>query len=293
MDESNAVEQATELVNETATEIKNIFHLDDLASYVTWGNVAKVITSLVAIIIFWIVYRVIRHFARKGLEKSFQKRTTDVVLKAISYCFYVVIVMYVLGLFGIKLSAIWGAAGIAGVAVGFAAQTSVSNLISGIFVLTEKTMKVGDFIEVNGISGTIDSVGLLAVKIHTLDNQLVRIPNSTIINTNLMNYSSFGYRRFSFPLEVAYESDLEKALEVIKKIPEYCPTVIKDKPEYSPAAVYSGMSASGIQIALNVWFKSSDLIQTKNDVYINYMKLCNENGIEVPYIHYDVKILKD
>jgi small-conductance mechanosensitive channel len=127
--------------------------------------------------------------------------------------------MYVLGLFGINLGAIWGAMGIAGVAIGFAAQTTVSNLISGIFIVTEKTMKIGDFIEVDGVAGTVDRVGLLSIKIHTPNNQLIRIPSSSVINAKLKNFSSYEYRRYVFEVSVDYSTDLDKALEVLQSVP--------------------------------------------------------------------------
>ena len=293
----NAVETAGEAVKTVGIgiveETKSMFHLDEITNYLTWANLATVVTSVVAILLLWIVYKVIRHLIKKNASKRIQKKTLDVILKVVKYAFYVIVVAYVLGLFGIKISAIWGAAGIAGVAIGFAAQTSVSNLISGLFVLTEKTMKVGDFIEVDGQRGTIDAVGLLAVKIRTLDNQLVRIPNSTIINSNLMNYSAFPYRRFSFPLEVGWDSDFKKALDVISQVPSLCPTVIKDVPGYEPWAVFGGSGTSGVIINLNVYFERDNLAQTKNDVWVNFQKLCLENDIEIPYTHYDIKILDD
>ena len=133
--------------------------------------------------------------------------------------FYVIIVMYILSLFGINLKAIWGAAGVAGLAIGFAAQTSVSNLISGVFVLSEKAMKIGDFIQVGDVFGTVDSVGLLSVRVHTLDNQMVRIPNSSVINSNLVNFNHYDIRRFVFDMPISYDSNMEKALEVANSIP--------------------------------------------------------------------------
>lgn len=287
-----ATETAAELAVNAVEETKSMLHLDELSKYLTWENLAKVVTSVIAILIFWIFYRVIKHVVKKNASKKLQKRTVALITKAISYCFYVIITMYILGLFGIKLSAIWGAAGIAGVALGFAAQTSVSNLISGLFVLTEKTMKIGDFIEVDGVSGTIDSVGLLAVKIHTINNQLIRIPNSTIINTKLMNYSSYNYRRYVFDVSVDYSSDLDKTLEVMKKVPSMCPTVILDKEDYAPSVIYTTLGDSGINMNIIVWCERSDFAKTKNDICMNVVKACNEANINIPFNRMDVSILK-
>ena len=106
------------------------------------------------------------------------------VTKLIKYAFYVIIIFLILGLFNIKLTALFGAAGIAGIAIGFAAQTSFSNIISGLFLLTEHALTVGDYITIGTEAGTIDSINMLSVRIHTPDNQYIRIPNESI-NRNL------------------------------------------------------------------------------------------------------------
>jgi small-conductance mechanosensitive channel len=216
-----------------------------------------------------------------------QPHAKHLVNRTISYVFYILMVMYVLSLFGVNLTAIWGAAGVAGLAIGFAAQTSVSNLISGIFVLIEKALKVGDYISVDGVSGTVDTIGLLSVTVHTLDNQYVRIPNSSIINTNLTNFSHFEKRRFVFEIPISYDSDMETALNALKKVPALCPTVLSDP---APAVFYDGFG-DAVNLRLAVWFNRPDLIQTKNDVYINVVKVFKEDGVTIPFTRYDVKIV--
>ena len=253
----------------------------------------KIVTSVLAIVLFYIIYRIVRHFVEKGATKAFQPNTVRLLSKLVSYIFYVLIVMYVLSCFGIKLSPVWGAAGIAGVAIGFAAQTSVSNLISGIFVLTDKAMKVGDFIEVGGISGTVDSVGIISVKVHTPDNQMIRIPNSTIINSNLKNYSVYPFRRYAFDVSVDYGSDLDKVAEVLWSVPAKCPTVLVDDPDHKPNVLYTTLGESGINMNLIVWCNAPDFFQTKHDVLVNVVKSFNENGINIPFNRMDVTLLNE
>ncbi|MBQ0051387.1 MAG: mechanosensitive ion channel family protein [Treponema sp.] len=290
---NESTKAATNLVAGTADEIKSMFHLDELASYVTWGNLAKVVTSIVAILIFWVIYRTIRHLVKKGASKKFEPRTVKSITKCISYIFYVVIVMYVLGLFGIKLSAVWGAAGIAGVAIGFAAQTSVSNLISGLFVVTDKAMKVGDFIECDGVSGTVREIGIISVKIQTVDKQMIRIPNSTIINTKLVNYSSFNHRRYVFEFSVDYGTDLDKTLEIVKSVPARCPTVITNDPTYAPAAFWTTLGDSGINGILCVWFDKANLWETKSTVCSELVKAFREADVNIPFNRMDVTLLSE
>lgn len=277
---------------EVMQETRNLLHIDDLRRFITWENLIHVGISLVTMLIFYIVYRIIKSIVRKKLAVNMKPAVAVAASKIISYVFYVLIVMYVLGLFGINLSAVWGAAGIAGVAIGFAAQTSVSNLISGLFVVTDKAMKIGDFIEVDGVSGTVDSISFLSVRVHTADNQLVRIPNSLIINNKLKNYATYDYRRYVFEFSVDYSSDLDKTLAAIKQVPARCPTVVTDE-GHEPAVWYVALGESGISMNLIVWCKRADFFQTKSDVCVNVAKVCRENGVNIPFNRMDVTILND
>ncbi len=263
--------QETEAISSFVTWVK---------TFVTWDNLVKLIFSVIVILILWIVYKVIIRAIKKVPAEKVSTHKTMLLTTMVKYIFYVVVAMFVLSRFGVKLSAIWGAAGIAGVAIGFAAQTSVSNIISGVFVLTEGTIKIGDFISVGDVSGIVDNVNLLSVRVHTLDNQMVRIPNSTVINSNLTNFSFHPKRRFTFSVSIAYEMDMEKALAALEKAPSLCPTVLKDP---APAVWYDGFGDSGINLTAAVWFKSSDLVATKNAMYIAIKKVFDEAGIEIPY----------
>lgn len=256
---------------------KSIFHTNEFIKYFTFENILKIAISVVSVIIFYIIYRLIKNFIRKKATTKLEKNTAVLVNKAISYIFYVLIGMYILGLFGINLKAIWGAAGVAGLAIGFAAQTSVSNFISGLFVLGEKSMKIGDTISVSGTSGTVESVGLLSVKIKTLDNQLVRIPNSSIINSVLTNYSSYKTTRQTFEIHISYEADLQKAMQKIKEIALRCPAVL-NSPE--PQVFYDSLIGSA-KLKLIVWLKNEDLIKVKNDILTGIVKELRQENIKI------------
>lgn len=280
-------EAAAVAANETVVKFSTKF-VDFAKTLLTWENVFRIVGAVLMILLMWIVFRLIKHFVKKVSAGKIQQQYVLLISKIISYIFYALVVMYILSLFGVKLGAIWGAAGIAGIAVGFAAQTSVSNLISGMFVLGEKAMKVGDFIEVGGVSGTVDSVGLLSVKIHTVNNQMVRIPNSSIINSNFQNNSYFEIRRFSFELGIDYSTDMNAALDALSSVPELCPSVLKDP---APAVWYNGFGDSGINIVLAVWFNSSDLVKMKNEVYIAIKKVFDERKIDIPFNRLDVSMV--
>lgn len=256
-------------------------------SLLTWENLFKVIGAVIILLAMWIVYKIIlRSIKKVPLEKT-NEHKQQIAVKFVKYIFYICVVVYILGLFGVKLSAIWGAAGIAGVAIGFAAQTSVSNVISGLFVLTERSLKVGDTIIVNGITGVVDTISLLSVRVHTFDNQMVRIPNSTIINSNLTNNSYHDKRRITLGVSISYDADMKTALEVLGKAPALCPTVLE---EPAPAVWFDGFGESGIDMTVAAWFKPENFLKTKNDLFIAIKKVLDEAQIEIPYNQVDVKM---
>ena len=261
-----------------------------IKSFLTWENLFKVIGALIIIFIFWIIFRLMVRGIKKVPEKKLPKARSLILIKFLRYVFYVIIVMYILSLFGVKLSAIWGAAGIAGVAIGFAAQTSVSNLISGLFVLTEGAIKIGDTIIVDGITGVVDSINLISVTVHTLDNEMVRIPNSTIINTNLMNKSFHSKRRLTVTCPIAYGNDLQLALDTYLKAANDCETVLK---EPAPAAWIDKFGDSGIDVTVAVWFDPKNFLKTKSDLHIAITKEKALAGLETPFNRLDVSMVGD
>ena len=266
---------------------KTTSFLNWIKGFLTWENLFKLIGTLLILFIIWIVFRVIARAIRRVPETKLPAQRAAIIIKMLRYVFYIIIVLYVLSLFGINLKAIWGAAGIAGVAIGFAAQTSVSNLISGLFVLTEGSIHVGDTIIVGGVTGIVDEVKLLSVRVHTLDNQMVRIPNSTIIGSNLTNNSYHNKRRLTLNVGIDYSTDMKLALETLKKAPALCPTVLSDP---APAVWFDGFDNSSINMTVAVWFKPADFLQTKNDLYIAIKQVFDEAGISIPFNQLDVKI---
>lgn len=272
---------STEILEEASAAV------DVIKPYLTLEYLVKVLGALFIIIVLWILYKLaMKTVSRIPSEKVTPQRMM-LIRKFIKYLYYVVLILFVLSLFGIRLSAVWGAAGIAGIAIGFAAQTSVSNLISGIFVLTEGALKVGDTIIVNEITGVVDSVSLLSVRVHTHDNQMVRIPNSTILNSNLINNNYFTSRRMTISVSVSYDTDLEQALAVLRQVPARCPHVLRD-PE--PKVWLNGFGASGIDFVVAGWFNTADFLDAKNELFIEIKKGLDAAGISIPYDKLDVYV---
>lgn len=254
---------------------------------ITWNHFFKLVGVVIILFAMWIIYRLILRRIKKMPAEKMSPQHSLIVTKIVNYAFFIIVVIFILSLFGMKLSAVWGAVGIGSMVLAFAAQTSVSNIISGIFIVTEKNLKVGDFITVGSESGVVDDIGLLSVKVHTPDNQMVRIPNSSIINTNLRNTSYFPQRRMTISCSISYDADLNFALETLKKVPEHCPAVLQNP---APAVWFDSFGESGINLTLAIWFDASNFLDAKNQAFVAIKRVFDEAKIEIPYNKIDVKI---
>ncbi|MBQ5492120.1 MAG: mechanosensitive ion channel family protein [Treponema sp.] len=275
--------------SEVAEQTTKFFHLDEIKQLFTVQSAAKIAVAVVTIAILFGIYKFLKRLVNKKFASKLQAHSKLLLNKAITYVFYILTGMYILSCIGVNLSAVWGAAGVAGLAIGFAAQTSVSNIISGLFVLSEKALRVGDFIEVNGVSGIVDSIDLLSVMVHTHDNQMIRIPNSAIINDTFKNYSHFKTRRMVYDIPVSYDYDMEKVMAAVKRVPSLCPTVLEN-PE--PTVYYDGFGEA-VNLKLCVWIKNSDFIQNKTEVFIAIRKELQKDGFDIPFTRYDIKLINN
>jgi small-conductance mechanosensitive channel len=186
-----------------------------------------------------------------------------IVRKIISYSGFVLVAMAVLAELGVKLTALLGAAGIVGIAVGFASQTSVSNIISGVFLISEKPFAIGDVIRIGGTTGIIQSIDLLSVKIRTFDNLFVRIPNEKILSSEVTNITRFPIRRMDIVLQVDYGQDLGRVHETLAAIARNNPWSL-DEPE--PVIIFNEFKESGVEVLFGLWFSKSDFMELKNSI---------------------------
>ena len=177
----------------------------------------KGITVAATIVLGLFFVRLLAGVTQRYIMKKSTPQRQMIARKAITYTGFVLVLMAVLGELGVKLTALLGAAGIVGIAVGFASQTSVSNIISGLFLISEKPFSVGDVIRIGGTTGIIQSIDLLSIKIRTFDNLFVRIPNEKILSSEVTNITRFPIRRMDITLQVAYGQDLERVHELLSR----------------------------------------------------------------------------
>lgn len=181
---------------------------------------------------------------------------------------------------GVDLISILGAAGVVGVAIGFAAQTTLSNIISGLFIMGERSIRIGDYIRTVGMEGSVEAVNLLSITLRQADNSLVRIPCESLIKNPVVNVTGNELRRCDFELGVDYSSNLEQVREVILRL-------IDNEPKFTgtpaPVILFSGFGESSLDLHIGAWCKTSDYHEVRFRFANNLLQEFRQVGINIPY----------
>ena len=199
--------------------------------------------------------------------------------------FYVILGLFTasaLSELGVDLSILLGAAGILTVALGFASQTSASNIISGLFLLGEKPFGVGDVVRVGTTTGEVIAIDLLSVKLRTFDNLFVRIPNETMIKAEITNLQRFPIRRFDLQLGVAYKEDLDRVRDVLQAVADAHPMSL-DEP--APMVLFMGFGESSINFQFSVWTLAENFLEIRTQIPLAVKDAFDEHEIEIPFPH--------
>jgi len=213
-----------------------------------------------------------RYHAQKGL----------VVDKVVFWPLVLIIAVSVLKELGFSLAPLLGAAGILGIAIGFASQTSVSNVISGFFLLAEEPFQVGDIIRVGEAQGVVLTIDMLSVKIRTFDNKMVRIPNEALVKSQFTNVTYFPIRRLDVPVGVAYREDIGRVRQILLDVANANPNVLME-PE--PLVIFQGYGTSSIDFNFAVWVRRESFMLVRNQISEAVKKRFDAEGIEIPFPH--------
>lgn len=226
-------------------------------------------------------YVVSQFLARWGARR-YDSQVGLILGKLGFYPVVAVVLAMTLRVLGVSLTPFLGAAGIFGIAIGFASQTSVSNIISGFFLIGERAFIVDDIIQVGSTTGRVVSVDMLSIKIRAFDNRFIRIPNETLIKSELINFTRFPIRRIDIPVGIAYRSDPERARETLLGVAEDYPLALRS-PE--PQVWMDGFGESSFNLRLTAWAQTQVFGEARNELYVRIRRSLMEEGIEIPFPH--------
>lgn len=223
--------------------------------------------------------------ARLTRRWTTQRMSPQVGLIASKLVFYVggaAILVSTMVELGFSLAPLLGAAGIVGIALGFASQTSVSNVIAGLFLIAEQPFIVDDLIQVGDVIGRVLSVDTMSVKLRTFDNKFVRIPNETLVKSTVVNITRFPIRRVDVRIGVAYREDPERVRKVLLDIADRNPIALME-PE--PLIVFEAFGDSSLNLLFAVWATREKWLDLKNSIQQEIKRRFDEEGIEIPFPH--------
>lgn len=238
--------------------------------------------ATVMLIIGLMIARLLSAGVYRITSDAMGKHTAATLRRVVFYLGAILVVVVVLNELGFSLGVLLGAAGVLSVAIGFASQTSASNLVSGIFLVAEKPFVIGDVISVGSTTGEVLSIDLLSVKLRTFDNLFVRMPNETLIKAEITNLSRFPIRRLDLQIGVAYKEDIAQVRDVLTAVADAFPLCL-DQPR--PLVIFQGFGDSSLDLQFSIWARREDWLELRNHLPERIKQAFDEAGIEIPFPH--------
>ena len=247
-------------------------------------RLSEILVALVLCVIGFFLARLISNAFIRTIGARFNAHQRLVWRRGIFYFIFMLFVITSLKEAGFKLSVFLGAAGILTVALGFASQTSASNLISGLFLIGDGSFEIGETIQLtlirgHTIEGEVISIDLLSVKLLTIDNVYVRLPNEQLIRAPVHNLSKFPIRRITLTVPINFNEDINKVRSVLIDIATAYPLVLADP---KPRVTVSSFAESSIEITFTLWCMQSNYLQVKDEIHELIRNRFVENQIEIP-----------
>ena len=255
----------------------------------TWG-----IRLLAAIVVLVIALKLIG-WIKKFIRKSPKLDKLDPSLRSFMSSFasimlYVLLVIVIAGMIGIPATSFITILASCGVAVGLALQGSLSNFAGGLMILLFKPFEVGDYIEACGESGVVKEITVVYTVLLTTDNKRITLPNGTITNSVIENYSAEDLRRVDLTVNTAYSCDIEKVKAIVTTLAEQHPLALA---EPAPQVRLSAHGDSSLTYVVRVWCKNADYWDVYFDLTESIKKAFDENGVEIPFPQMDVHVKTD
>lgn len=249
-----------------------------------------VLAILVLIVGLWLINRLLKVISKRMEVRDVDESLRPFLRSLISALLKIMLIISVMGMIGIQMTSFIAVLGAAGLAVGLALQGSLANFAGGVLILLLKPFKVGDFIDTGTYSGTVREIQIFYTYITTTSKQEVVIPNGSLSNNAITNYSYHDTRRLDMSFSIGYSEDIDKAKGILTDIMTKESLVLKD-PEVN--IFVEELSETSVKIHVRAWLKSSDYWDIYNDLNERVKKAFDAQGVSIPFPLRDIRILKN
>lgn len=268
-----AADDVAELT-EMVTDISSGFHLHPL--------LVSLILSAITVVIARIIAAIIRRtlFSVSKKVPKFTLLMAGLVSKIISFIIWVITVVVILGFFGVDLTPVLAGLGITGVVLGFALQESIASLFSGIMIAINNPFRVGDWVDIGDVSGTVTSMDIMCVTLTSGDNKKITMNNKNVWGSTIVNYSYIDKRRLDMTVSVDYSTDTDKAKNIIRALIMSYPEIL---PDPAPVVEVNNYGASSIDIIVRPYVLPSDYWKVYWRFNAEVLKTLRANGMDMPF----------
>ena len=252
--------------------------------------VLKMIGALLVLLIgFKIVSIIEKRLKKPGKLSKIEPTVKTFMISFLTIGLKILIVVIVLSIVGVPMASLVTIIGSCAVAIGLALQGGLSNIAGSLMILIFKPFKVGDFISTNGMDGTVKAITMFYTTITTIDNKIVQLPNGSLSNSNIINYSANPKRRVDIDLSVSYNSDIDKVKKVIMDVINKQELILDDEEKFVRLRFHA---ENALVFTLRVWVNTPDYWTVYFDLMEQIKKEFDKNHIEIPYNQLDVHMIK-
>jgi len=265
--------------------------IDVIQQFLATKGIDFALDLLAAILIFiigrWLSGLISRIIAQIMTKAKVERLLVTFVQHMTYFALLAFVIIAALDRIGIKLTALIAMIGAAALAVAFALQGSLSNFAAGILMVIFKPFKVGDFVQIAGVQGTVQEIQVLTTVINSLDNVRIIIPNSQITAGTIQNFTANDTRMINLTIGVSYEDDLKKAKQVITNVLVADARILKNP---APMVAVSELADSSVKLVVRPWVKPDDYWDVYFDITEKLKLAIESNGMSLPFTQYDVHI---
>ncbi|HRT12548.1 MAG TPA: mechanosensitive ion channel family protein [Methanoculleus sp.] len=227
-----------------------------------------------------LIARIVSINVRRALSERLPVNERELLTKLVYYGIVILAFLAALPQLNVDLSGLLVAGGIAGIVIGFASQSVISNLISGLFLMFERPIQIGDNINVSDVTGSVEDIRVLSTVIKTFDGIYIRIPNEKVFTSNITNYVHNVARRFEYLISIRYQDDADLAIRIAKEVIETHPFALRNP---SPSVFVDNLGDNGVNLTVYIWAPARNWWEVRTDLLWKIKKALEENGIEIPF----------
>lgn len=262
---------------------------DNLVDMCTKAGIKLIVFILILVIGFKAIKWITKVIQNGKLFNKLDKSVETFLLSGISLILKIVLIMTSLNYIGVPMTSMIALISTFGLALGLALQGGLSNIAGGLMILIFKPFKVGDYIDTHTDSGTVVDINIFYTVLLTPDNKEISLPNGSLSNSNIINYSAKKKRRIDLKYTVSYDCDIDKVKDVINKVLDNETLILKDESKFVRLGEHAD---SALVFYVRVWTLSKDYWDVYFNLNENIKREFDKNNIEIPYPQIDVHMKK-